>query len=205
MTDRHIALYANASSKGQDTRGQEPELRRWADAQRSDQIRLRVVWYRDTSNGRGRDRPGMARLLAAVEAGLVSTVVVWRLDRLGRTAKDLSALLDDLTRREVNLVSLYEGIDLSTPTGRMTAKVIATIARYEAEVRAERARDGQARAKARGGRLGRRPGIRTRIKVTPEQERAIQRLKAEGQGVSAIARAVGLSRPTIYSILQGQP
>jgi DNA invertase Pin-like site-specific DNA recombinase len=69
-------------------------------------------------------------------------------------------------------------------------------------LRAERVRAGQAAARERGKHLGRRPGIRTRLKVTPEQETLVKRLKAEGRGVSAIARATGLSRPTVYSVLR---
>ena len=147
----------------------------------------------------------MTKLLAAIAAGKVSAVVVWRLDRLGRTAKGLTALLDDLAVRKVNLVSLREGLDLSTPAGRLMAHVIASMAQYETEVRAERVVAGQAAARARGVHLGRRPGIHTRVKVTPEQEATVRRFQAEGQGVAALARATGLSRPTIYSILHADP
>ena len=195
-TLRHVAVYVRVSSAGQSTASQEPDLKRWAEGQ--DQS---VTWYRDQFTGKSMDRPGWNKLEAALEAGKVAAVVVWRLDRLGRTAKGLTALFDDLVVRKVNLVSLREGIDLATPAGRMIANVIASMAQYETEIRAERVLAGQAAARARGKHLGRRPGIRTRIKVTPEQEAQVRRLKAEGQGVTAIARATGLSRPTIYSIL----
>ena len=107
-----------------------------------------------------------------------------------------------MVESKVNLVSLRDGLDLSTPAGRLMANVLASVAAYETEVRAERVIAGQAAAREKSKHLGRRPGIRTRVKVTPEQEQLVKRLKGEGQGVSAIARSTGLSRPTIYSVLK---
>jgi DNA invertase Pin-like site-specific DNA recombinase len=125
---------------------------------------------------------------------------VWRLDRLGRTAKGLTALFDELAERKVNLVSLKDGLDLSTPAGRLMANVLASVAQYETEVRGERVAAGQAKARKDGKTWGgSKAGVRK--KVTPEQEQAIRHLKAEGKGIAAISRAVKLSRPTIYDVL----
>jgi DNA invertase Pin-like site-specific DNA recombinase len=82
----------------QDTQSQEPDLKRWAETHGGE-----VRWYRDTFTGTSMDRPGLSRLLQAIASGLVSDVVVGRLDRLGRTAKGLTALFDDLIQRKVNL------------------------------------------------------------------------------------------------------
>lgn len=194
---KHVAIYVRVSGKRQDTASQESDLKSWAERQDRP-----VIWYRDKFTGKSMDRPGMAKLLSNLGAGRVSAVVVWRLDRLGRTAKGLTALFDDLVNRKVNLVSLRDGFDLATPAGRLMANVLASVAAYETEIRAERVIAGQAAAREKGKHLGRRPGIRTRLKVTPEQEHLVKRLKAEGRGVSAIARSTGLSRPTIYSILK---
>lgn len=199
IAQKHVAIYVRVSGKSQDTASQEPELKSWAERQN-----LPVIWYRDKFTGKSMDRPGMVKLLSSLGAGRVSAVVVWRLDRLGRTAKGLTALFDDLVNRKVNLVSLRDGFDLSTPAGRLMANVLASVAAYETEIRAERVIAGQAAAREKGKHLGRRPGIRTRLKVTPEQEQLVKRLKAEGRGVSAIARSTGLSRPTIYSILKAE-
>ncbi len=117
--DKHNALYLRVSSKVQDTASQEPDLKRWAAA--ADEP---VVWYRDKFTGKSMDRPGWNKLEAADRAGKVSRIVVWRLDRLGRTAKGLTALFDDLVNRKVNLVSLRDGLDLSTPAGRLMANVL---------------------------------------------------------------------------------
>jgi DNA invertase Pin-like site-specific DNA recombinase len=88
------------------------------------------------------DRPGFRRLMADIEAGLVETLVVWRLDRLGRTAKGLTCLLEDLVRCKVNLISLKDGLDLVTPAGRLMANILTGVTAYETEVRAERIVEG---------------------------------------------------------------
>jgi DNA invertase Pin-like site-specific DNA recombinase len=191
------AVYVRVSSRQQDQRSQEPDLHRWLGGQEGGE----VVWYRDKFTGRTMERPGMERLLADVRAGRVGTIVVWRLDRLGRTAKGLTALFEELRERGVNLVSLKDSLDLSTPAGRLMANVLASVAAYETEVRAERVLAGQAAARAAGKRWG---GSRKgrRLKVTPEQEAVIRRMHAEGSRIAAIARATGLSRPTVYSVLR---
>jgi DNA invertase Pin-like site-specific DNA recombinase len=76
-----------------------------------------VPWYKDTFTGKTLDGPAMTRLLADLRAGKVKSVVVWRLDRLGRTAKGLTALFDELVVLKVNFVSLRDGMDLGTPAG----------------------------------------------------------------------------------------
>lgn len=194
-----VAIYMRVSSRAQKTESQEPDLKRWAEGQGQP-----VKWYTDTFTGRTMDRPGWNRLTADIEAGKVSKVVCWRLDRCGRTAKGLVTLFDDLNRRKVGLVSLRDGLDLGTPAGRLMANVIASVAAYEVEVRSERVLAGQAVARAKGKTWGGMPKG-TRIKVTPELEAMILRLKSEGEKVARIARATGLSRPTIYSVLGSNP
>ena len=194
---KHAAIYLRVSSKKQDTRSQEPDLQKWVQAHADGSP---VRWYRDKFTGKTMDRPHWQKLERDIDAGKVSTVVVWRLDRLGRTASGLTALFDKLIARKVNLVSIRDGIDLSTPAGRLIANVLASVAAYETEVRAERVLAGQAAARAAGKRWGGSVKGR-RLKVTPEQIEAIRRMHAEGQAKSAIARATGLSRPTVYDVL----
>ena len=194
-----IAVYLRVSTKSQDVASQEPELRRWA-AQQEGEVR----WYRDRFTGKTIERPAFTRLLRHVRVGEVQQVVVWRLDRLGRTAKGLTALFDELTELNVRLVSLRDGLDLTTAAGRLMANVLASVAAYETEVRAERILAGQAAARAKGKTWGGSEKGR-RIKVNDEQIRLIHRMKAEGEKVAAIARATGLSRPTIYDVLKTEP
>lgn len=196
--EKHVAIYIRVSSRRQETKSQEPELKRWAESQD-----LPVKWYRDKLTGKTMDRPGWRKLESAMQAGRVATVVVWRLDRLGRTASGLTSLFEDLRNRKVGLVSLKDGLDLSTPAGRLMANVLASVAAYETEVRGERVRAGQEVARANGKRWGGSEAGK-RKKVTPVQERMIREQYAAGESKAAIAKAVGLSRPTIYSVLASE-
>lgn len=192
---KHIAYYLRVSTKAQDTKSQMPDLKRHAEGQD-----LPTVFYSDKFTGKRMDRPGWVKLMSAVQRGEVAGIVCWRLDRLGRTAKGLTALFDELGQRKVNLVSLREGIDLGTPAGRMIANVLASIAQFETEVRAERVLAGQAAARAAGKTWGGSVKGR-RLKVTDEQVETIRRMQSEGKKVAAIARATGLSRQTVYQYL----
>lgn len=194
---RHVAIYLRVSSRSQDMRSQEPDLKGWASHSADG---LPVKFYRDTQTGRTMDRPGWKTLEAAIDSGKVATLVVWRLDRLGRTASGLTALFEKLQSRRVNLVSLKDGIDLSTAAGRLIANVLASVAEYENEVRSERVRAGQDAARAAGKRWGGSEKGR-RIKVTAEAEATIRRMANDGATKAAMARATGLSRPTVYSVL----
>ena len=193
---KYIAIYVRVSKRrGQDVRSQLPDLERWAAAQ--DQP---IRWFKDKYTGKTMDRPGWNQLEADIQAGKVLSVVVWRLDRLGRTARGLTALFDDLLRRKINLVSVKDSLDLSTPAGRLLAHVLASVAQFETEVRAERIMAGQAAARAAGKVWGGgKPGRRIRLSI--EKEKAIRQLHADGKAIAEIARVVGLSRPTIYKAL----
>lgn len=195
---KQIAIYERVSTKQQDTKSQHADLERWAASQGEP-----VRWYSDKASGKSMDRPGWRQLEEAVRLGKVSAVVVWRIDRLGRTAKGLTALFELLQQRKVNLVSLKDGLDLSTSAGRLMAHVLASVAQYETEIRAERVHAGQAVARANGKRWGGSvAGIRK--KVSPVQERIIRTMKLEGEPITAIARAVGLTRPTVYDVLRAK-
>ena len=190
------AVYLRVSSQSQDIKSQEPDLQTWAKAQAEP-----VTWFKDKFTGTQMTRPGLDKLLADARAGKISKVVVWRLDRLGRTARGLLALLDDLQSLGVGFVSLREGIDLATPAGRLMLVVLAGVSQYETEVRKERQLAGIARAKAEGKKWGgRKPG--TRIRLSVEKEALIRQLHAEGHAIAAIARLVGLSRKSVYKALE---
>jgi DNA invertase Pin-like site-specific DNA recombinase len=139
---KKIAVYIRVSTKAQDQRSQEPDLKRWVAGRESE-----VVWFRDAYTGKTMNRPGMDKLIAEVRAGKIGTIVCWRLDRLGRTARGLTALFEELGERNVGLVSLKDGLDLSTAAGRLMANVLTSVAAFETEVRAERVLAGQAAAR----------------------------------------------------------
>ena len=100
------------------------------------------------------ERPGWQKLERDMAAGKVAKVVVWRLDRLGRTARGLTALFEELRNRKVGLVSVKDGLNLSTAAGRLLAHVLASVAQFENEVRSERIVAGQAAAREAGKTWG---------------------------------------------------
>jgi len=194
---KHTAIYVRVSSKAQDHASQMPDLERWVAAQEG-----AVQWYRDKFTGKTMDRPGMEKLLADLRMGKVERIVVWRLDRLGRTTRGLCQLFDELGERRVDLVSLKDGFSLASPAGRLHARILASVAEYETEVRAERVAAGQAVARRKGKKWG---GSKAgwRWKVSDEQVVAIREMKSAGGKISHIASVTGLSRPTIYRVLRG--
>ncbi len=194
---KSTALYLRVSSRQQDHASQLPDLERWAQAHDGP-----IDWFRDKFTGKTMDRPGMDKLMDDLRAGKIERIVVWRLDRLGRTTKGLCQLFDELSERKVDLVSLKDGFSLASPAGRLHARILASVAEYETEVRAERVAAGQAVARRQGKRWG---GSKKgwRWKVTAEQVTAIREMKTMGRKITAIAKVTGLSRPTIYQVLRG--
>lgn len=92
---KHVAIYVRVSTNGQSTKSQEPDLRRWEFDWLANHEN-KVKWYGDKFTGKTMDRPGWTKLMTAVRQGEVSTIVVWKLDRLGRTVTGLTALFDEL-------------------------------------------------------------------------------------------------------------
>jgi DNA invertase Pin-like site-specific DNA recombinase len=199
-----IAIYERVSTAGQNLAGQHAELEKWAAAQDEP-----VQWFSDKATGKKMTRPAFDKLWQAVERGEVSRIVVWRLDRLGRTARGLVNLFDDLQERKVTLVSLKDGLDLGTTTGRLIARIMASVAAYEVEVLTEKQAAGIAAAQkaiAKGERQWFTNGApkRPRRKVTAEKEAEVVAMVKAGKSVALVARLVGLSRKHVYTLLQAQ-
>src|SRR5262245_47576205 len=107
------AIYLRVSTSGQDVASQEPDLRVWL---RAHGRRGSVLWYHDRFTGATLERPGMRKLEDDIQSGKVETLVVWRLDRLGRTAGQTIMFLDGLRDAGVRFVSLRDGVDTSSAT-----------------------------------------------------------------------------------------
>lgn len=127
--------------------------------------------------------------------GKGDTLTVVRIDRLGRSLTDLVSTLDDLAARGVHFRSLTEGIDTSTPLGRMFYQLAAAFAEYERALIRERTCAGIDAARAAGRRIGRPPAL------TDEQRALARRLRAQGEGVAAIARLLKVSPSTVRRAL----
>ena len=150
--------------------------------------------FTDQLSGVREDRPGLTKLLDYVRAG--DTVVVVALDRLGRSLSGVIRTIETLTERGVLLRSLREGIDYSTPTGRMLAGIFAALAAYERELMHERAAAARQAARLRGRHTGRPP------RLTPAQARQVRSLRADGESIGELVRSFGFTRATIYRALQ---
>jgi DNA invertase Pin-like site-specific DNA recombinase len=151
--------------------------------------------FTDKMSGKRFDRPEFLRMLDVARAGDV--IVVWRLDRLGRSLKELIETVNSLAERGIELRSLKEHIDTTTPTGRLMFHVIAALAEFERDIIRERTQAGLDAARARG-RNGGRP--RATSKLRPGQlERARQLYAAKQNTVAEIMAITGFkSRATFY-------
>ena len=181
------AIYARVSTLDQEPENQLQELRRYVEARG-----WTAQEYVDHGVSGTKDRrPALDRLVADARRRKLDTVVVWRLDRLGRSLKHLVTLLDELQAFGVGFVSLDEGIDLQTPAGRLQLHILAALSEFERCRIAERVRAGLARARSQGKRLGRR-----RIRPLPDGVPATLTIReaARQWGVSKSTAARWLAR-----------
>jgi DNA invertase Pin-like site-specific DNA recombinase len=146
--------------------------------------------FQDTASGAASSRPQLDACLDHLRAG--DTLVVWRLDRLGRSLRHLIDVVAELERREVGFRSLSEGIDTTTAAGRMTFHVFGALAEFERDLIRERTMAGLKAARARGRRGG-RPATMTDDKLA-----AALAMRDQKRPMHAIAVALGVSRATLY-------
>lgn len=152
----------------------------------------------DKASGKVARRPELDKLLEVLLPG--DTVVVWKLDRLGRSIKDLLEVVTDLGERGVGFRSLTEAIDTTTAGGRLVFHIFAALAEFEHALIVERTQAGLAAARARGRKGGRPP------KMTPERVLLAREMyDSRRYTVEAIAKNLGVSRPTIYKHLNQEP
>jgi len=153
------------------------------------------VWS-DTASGSLTERPKLTELFDHLRPG--DTLVVWRLDRLGRSVRHLIDLVGELSDRRVGFRSLQEGIDTTTPGGRLVFHVFSALAQFEREIIIERSRAGVAAARARG-RVGGRPAL-----MTPAKLATARRLRdSREHTLKEIASVIGVSRSTLVRHLAG--
>ena len=193
-TSPRAALYARVSivARGQDVGLQLDELRQVA-AQRGWQTS--GVFIDDGVSGVLEARPALDKMLAEVRLGKHDLVVVWKLDRLGRSLQHVLTIIDTLNANGVGFVSLRDaGLDSTSASGRLMLQILASFAEYERNVIQERVRAGVARAKAAGKHCGR---PRRDLDLRP----AVALLK-EGRGLREVAEILGVSRSSLRRRLQ---
>ncbi len=185
-----VGLYARVSTSDQNTLAMQSRAMREYAARRGWTVALQV---REVNSG-GARREAREKLLEAVRRREIDVVLVWRLDRWGRSVTDLLATLQELEHLGVGFVSLTEALDLTTPAGRAMAAMLAVFAAFEREVLQERTRAGMAHARQNGKRLG-RPA--TAVAHAGE----VRKLHRAGISKSEIARRLQIGRTSVRRIL----
>ena len=179
------ALYARVSTTDQHSDAQLEELKDYAKRRG-----LEGVEFVDHGVSGGRaSRPALDAMMALARKRDIDLVVATKLDRLGRSVRHLTTLASELEALGVDLVVLDQGIDTTTPTGRLTFHVLAALAEFERGLIRERTTAGLRAARRRGKRLG-RPRAYVDVNV-------LRSGLAEGCTVSELARRLGVSRPTV--------
>jgi DNA invertase Pin-like site-specific DNA recombinase len=153
-----------------------------------------VVIYEDSASGALRSRPGLDQALADLGPG--DTLVIWKLDRVGRSLSHLLEVADTLRKRGIALRSLTEHLDTGTPAGTLLYSVLGAVAEFERDIIRERTRGGMAAAKSRGVRLG-----APKRRFTPGQIEEAKRLFARGDSVNSVARALGASKARLWGAM----
>jgi DNA invertase Pin-like site-specific DNA recombinase len=150
--------------------------------------------FSDTMSGARDDRPGLAAMMEYLRAG--DTVVVWKLDRLGRNTLHILETVKVLADRGVTLVSTSDGIDSSTAAGRMMIGILGSLAEYERELTRERTALKRVASRANGTRFGRPKKVKDEGHIA-----TARRMKNDGHTARDIAKYFGVSRATVYRYL----
>ncbi len=142
-------------------------------------------------SGASASRPEPSRLLADAHKGCFAGILVWRLDRLGRSLRHLVTVVEDLLARGIEVISATEPhMDSTTPTGRLLRNIFASVAEYEREMIRERVVAGIRKAKASGKHIGRPRMVLNRFRI--------EQLRREGKSWREVARCMNLPKSTLY-------
>ena len=151
--------------------------------------------YENTCSGSVTERPGLARALDNLRTG--DALVVWKLDRIGRSLGHVVELEAGLQAKGIGLKVLTGGIDTTSSTGRLVFGIFATLAEFERTLIISRTSDGRLAAKARGVAFGRPK------KMRPDQQELARELVRDGKSISAVARTFNVHTATIYRVIEG--
>jgi DNA invertase Pin-like site-specific DNA recombinase len=192
------AIYARVSTKDQTTDNQVEQLK---------QVAAKAGWsvsavYADVISGsKGREqRPELDAMLKAVTRREIDRVMVWSVDRLGRSLQDLVSTMQEIQAAGADLYLHQQSIDTSTPAGKALFQMCGVFAEFEREMIRERVKAGLERTKAKGTKLGRRP-------IAPIMVRKVKQMKQDDPSLSVrkIAKTMQLSPTSVQNILAVQP
>jgi DNA invertase Pin-like site-specific DNA recombinase len=190
------ALYARVSTndKGQDVGMQVREFLEFCDRR---QWEVADEYVDRGISGSKDSRPELNRLMADAKRRKFDAVVVYRFDRFARSTRHLVNALAEFNALGIQFISMHEGIDTSTPNGRLVFGIFASIAEFERDLIRERVRSGIANRKAKGLRIGRKPTAIDPVTVT--------RLRAQGRTIREIAADLGCSRSVVHRSVPKTP
>ena len=190
-----VALYARVSThNGQDPEMQLREMREYC---RNREWLITGEYVDAGVSGSTDSRPELNRLMTDAKRRRFDAVLVWKLDRFGRSLKHLVNALAEFEALGIAFVSLKDNLDLTTPSGRLMFQIIGAMAEFERSLIQERVRAGLRNAKAKGHKLG-----RPTVKADAEM---IVRLRCEGHSLADIANRLGISVGTVCNRLSGLP
>ncbi len=187
MSDKkRAAIYARCSTAEQETVMQESELKEYCERRSWESI-----LYRDKGqSGAKQDRPALNSLLNDLRRRKIDVILVWSLDRLARSLKQLLTISEECRSLGVDLVSLRQNIDTTLPAGRLTFSILGAVAEFERELLRERVRAGMAQARRAGKRIG-RPALRHFSSGDLER---IRSLRKQGVSVRKLAKDFATSQ-----------
>jgi DNA invertase Pin-like site-specific DNA recombinase len=185
-TIMRVAIYSRVSTQEQTTAGQLDELRSYCERRKWSIV---AEFTDEGISGSKESRPGLNQLLIDARRRKFDTVLVYRYDRFARSLRQLVNALCEFDSLGINFVSLHEGVDTSTPNGRLVFGIFASIAEFERELIRSRVRSGIAAARARGKKIG-----RPRVLASDSQ---IKSLLGQGHSMVAIGQKLGISSATV--------
>lgn len=181
-----VAIYVRVSTEEQNLENQILKLKDFAKTQGFDVHKI----YKDIISGAKDSRPALDNMMKDLYKGEFKGVLVWKLDRLGRSIPHLVSLMQTFKKYNITFISMTENIDTSTLQGRLLYNIMSSLAEFERELISERTKLGQERARRQGKRIG-------RPKISSYQRRKIAQLREEGLSIRKIAKQMQVSRSTV--------
>jgi DNA invertase Pin-like site-specific DNA recombinase len=180
MREKRAAIYVRVSTSDQDTGLQETELQQYVQSRGWEC----VVYQDKAQSGAKNDRPALNAMLSDMRRRKFDVVVVWKLDRLARSLKQLLAISEECRSLGVDLIALRQNIDTTLPAGRLTFQILGAVAEFERELLRERVKAGMAQARRTGKHCG-RPALR---RFQPIDIQQMQELRSNGTSVRKLAQ-----------------
>jgi DNA invertase Pin-like site-specific DNA recombinase len=190
---KRVIIYARVSTKEQNVDMQLLDLTQYAEARGFEIVKK----YVDIGSGAKDDRINYQKMLDDVRKRKTDIVLVWKIDRFGRSTKELVNALEEFNRLGVDFISFKESLDTNSPAGKVLFTIISSFAEFERSIIRERVKAGMEKAKARGVKIG-RPG------VSVEGANLIREMHREGVSKKDILLRTGISKSKYYQILSSE-